>query len=153
MQFEVKDYRKESVAEGFKFTTLVFDKVDEAIERLGIGAVLDILNSDTANTLGLAARKRAGFHTIAAAQPSEKAKVKAELSAKLAASYPDGVIFNEEDAVSWKPPIRELSLMSLGKKLNEAYNRGLDGVEDFNRILEQLKAAQAEQLARAAAQA
>jgi hypothetical protein len=119
-EFEDGDYK------GFKYNVPSHNitgrksplDVDEgmrtAIERYGEATVLSMFDAQVLSRIRTKVKN--GL---------EKNLKPAELVAehtKLLTKHPDGILFSEQDALNWKPEIRDLSPNQLFKKAKEAFN-------------------------------
>ena len=97
--------RKESVK---------FDKVTARIEKLSYKL------NPLVNPIDVAKKVIEGIYE--GVPTTELDNLAAETAASLTTKHPDMVLFNESDATSWKPDIRELSPNQLYKKAKEAFS-------------------------------
>lgn len=125
ISFEVNEF-EEGEYKGFKYTTPVHNitgrttslTVDEgtktAIERYGEATLLALFDAQVLGRIRTKVKNglRKGL------KPAELAAEHQSMMQK----HPDGILFSEQEALAWKPDVRELSPNQLFKKAKEYFN-------------------------------
>ena len=146
-KFETIPYRAKGDAEGFKFTAIQFDTLTAASAHFTEQTVLDLFNGDIASRMGLTAKNKA-FGELAKYKVSDpkRGQARQQLITKLTSAYPNMVIFSADDASKWRPGVKELSMIALTRKFNEAMGAGdvVKATEYLNAIQEAAKRQMAE---------
>lgn len=99
---------------GRKITIEVDEGVKAAVERYGEAILLSMFDAQVLARI----RTKVKNGLPKNLKPAEEAAKQQELLQK----HPDAVLFSEEEAIAWRPDIRELSPNQLFKKAKEAFN-------------------------------